>query len=202
MALLVRKVLVLVAMEQEARPFIERHALVPTPGWVDDRLPFKAFKGFVTLRKASKGKAGAGAADKDGGLEKGSRGGLRGSEGLGDLEVILVWAGKDERFKVNNVATSAAVLSAFTAIKAFKPDLVVSSGTAGGFQAVGGRIGDVYLSTKCVFHSRRIPSLRANSTASVNEEYGVGHFRSPPLNGLAGAAGLKQGVVSTSDRCA
>lgn len=31
------------------------------------------------------------------------------------------------------------------------------------------------------------------------EEYGFGHFRSPPLSGLALAAGLKQGVVSTSD---
>lgn len=31
------------------------------------------------------------------------------------------------------------------------------------------------------------------------EEYGFGHFRSPPLMKLAHEAGLKLGVVSTSD---
>ena len=47
---------------------------------------------------------------------------------------------------------------------------------------------------RCVFHSRRIPV-----SDGTLEEYGFGHFRSPPLSGLAAAAGLKQGVVSTSD---
>ena len=62
---------------------------------------------------------------------------------------------------------------------------------------------DVFLSTKCVFHARRIPeasrSEKSNPNVVVLEEYGFGHFRSPNLVGLAHAAKLKQGVVATSD---
>ena len=59
------------------------------------------------------------------------------------------------------------------------------------------------MSTKCVFHARRIPepskTKHSNPNCVVLEEYGFGHFRSPNLIGLAHAAGLKQGVVTTSD---
>ena len=59
------------------------------------------------------------------------------------------------------------------------------------------------MSTKCVFHARRIPepsrSGESNPNVVVLEEYGFGHFRSPNLIGLAHAAKLKQGVVTTSD---
>ena len=58
---------------------------------------------------------------------------------------------------------------------------------------MGGKIADVYISTKSVFHSRRIPS------GNDYEEYGFGHFRSPMLDKLAREAGVKQGVVTTSD---
>ena len=74
------------------------------------------------------------------------------------------------------------------------PDLVISAGTAGGFRSSTACIGDVFVSSKCIFHSRRIPAARG-----VYEEYGFGHFRSPPLAGLARQCGLKIGVVSTSD---
>ena len=53
-----------------------------------------------------------------------------------------------------------------------------------------------FLSSKCVFHSRRIPGASGDGEL---EESGFGHYRSPPLLGLARAAGLKLGVVSTSD---
>ena len=83
------------------------------------------------------------------------------------------------------------------------PDLVLSVGTAGGFAQRGATIGDVFLSTKCVFHARRIPEAsrteKPNPNVVVLEEYGFGHFRSPNLVGLAHAANLKQGVVTTSD---
>ena len=107
----------------------------------------------------------------------------------------VVWCGHDERFGVNNVATTAAAVSAYGAVAAFgKPDLMISAGTAGGFGQRGAAVGDVFLSTKCVFHSRRIPV-----SGGTLEEYGFGHFRSPPLGGVAAAARLKQGVVTTSD---
>ena len=111
----------------------------------------------------------------------------------------LVWMGRDPRFGgVNNVATTAAAVATYAAIAAFGAhDLVVSAGTAGGFRAVGAAVGDVYLSSKCVFHSRRIPT--DGGGADNYEEYGFGHYRSPQLGALASSAGLKVGVISTSD---
>ena len=96
---------------------------------------------------------------------------------------------------MNNVATTAAGITTYAAVQGFSPDMVISAGTAGGFKEKGASIGDVYLSTKCVFHSRRIPEGDQGDL----EEYGFGHYRSPVLDGLATEAGLKQGVVSTSD---
>lgn len=110
-------------------------------------------------------------------------------------------------------------MSTYAAISVFKPDLVISAGTAGGFSELGAGIGDVYISTKCVFHNRLIPiavssSLGTSGADEVEtplgnetadhlplagegrrkqplspkhklfEEYGFGHFRSPPLLGL------------------
>jgi nucleoside phosphorylase len=42
------------------------------------------------------------------------------------------------------------------ALQAFKPDLLISAGTAGGFKARGGEIGDVYISKAVMHHDRRI----------------------------------------------
>ena len=113
---------------------------------------------------------------------------------VGGMNVKLVWAGHDKRYKVNNVATTASTLSCYIAFEDFKPDLIISAGTAGGFKSAGGEIADVYLSSKCVFHSRRIPDSDTGYS-----EYGFGHYRSPPLELLANEAQCKIGVISTSD---
>jgi 5'-methylthioadenosine nucleosidase len=42
-------------------------------------------------------------------------------------------------------------------LQAFKPDLLISAGTAGGFKAQGGAIGNVYISKAVMHHDRRIP---------------------------------------------
>ena len=156
----IERVVILMAMEEEAHPFILKHnlKLIQNPPW-NSQLPFVAYKGMV-----------------------------------GRMEVILVWAGHDKRYKVINVATTASTVSCYVSIEAFKPDIVISAGTAGGFKSAGGEIADVYLSSKCVFHSRRIP----NSDIGYCE-YGFGHFRSPPLELLAKQAKCKIGVISTSD---
>jgi 5'-methylthioadenosine nucleosidase len=165
----VKTVVILMAMRQEAEPFIERHGLkqIRIPG-MDQKLPFVAYEGRLF---------------QGDGAEEG-------------LQVYLVWTGNDKRFgrDVNNVATTASTLSAYVSIQAFRPNLLLSCGTAGGFKCFGGKIGDVYVSSKCVFHSRRIP-------ASGNEymEYSYGHYRSPPVPLLAKKTGCKIGVVSTSD---
>lgn len=117
-----------------------------------------------------------------------------------DIKINLVWNGKCKIHNVNHVATTAAGVSTYAAIAHFEPDLVISSGTAGGFSELGASIGDVYISTKCVFHSRRIPVSTnykpSNKSAALFEEYGFGHFRSPPLNRLVNKTLIKQGVIS------
>ena len=156
----INNIVILMAMEQEAAPFIKQHnlKLIKHPPW-NSNLPFVAYEGVV-----------------------------------GGMNVKLVWAGHDKRYKVNNVATTASTLSCYIAFEAFKPDLIISAGTAGGFKSAGGEIADVYLSSKCVFHSRRIPDSDTGYS-----EYGFGHYRSPPLELLANEAQCKIGVISTSD---
>ena len=97
----VQRVVVLVAMEQEAAPFVREHALkrVKSPPW-PAALPLVAFSGMIEAR--------------------------------GGMEVVLVWAGQDKRFKVNNVGMTAAAVSAYASVLAFQPDLVISAGTGGG----------------------------------------------------------------------
>ena len=43
------------------------------------------------------------------------------------------------------------------AINAFKPDIIINAGTAGGFARVNGQIGDVYVCNHFTHHDRRIP---------------------------------------------
>ena len=83
-----------------------------------------------------------------------------------------------------------AIRSQFT----HDPLLTIRHSYLWGFRSGGAQIGDVYLSTKCVFHARRIPEMNGHLS-----EYGYGHYRSPPLGRLVAQLDLKQGVLSTSD---
>ena len=160
----VRRVLIVVAMEQEVQPLVEHFGLPRLAHPFLAGSPMVAWGGTLPDRQ---------------------------------LELHIVWCGMDARYGNNNVGTAAAAVSTYASCAAFgAPDLVLSVGTAGGFSAHGAQIGDVFLSTKCVFHSRRIPGASGDGEL---EESGFGHYRSPPLLGLARAAGLKLGVVSTSD---
>lgn len=51
------------------------------------------------------------------------------------LQVHVVWNGKDRDTGVDNVGTVPASLSTYLAVLAFKPDIVISAGTSGGFKA-------------------------------------------------------------------
>jgi 5'-methylthioadenosine nucleosidase len=66
-------------------------------------------------------------------------------------------AGKCQVHGVDNVGTVPAAVTAYLAVHEFKPDLVISVGTAGGFKAKGAAIGDVFLATAFANHDRRIP---------------------------------------------
>eukprot|EP00602_Paraphysomonas_sp_CaronLab_P002234 CAMPEP_0185029264 /NCGR_PEP_ID=MMETSP1103-20130426/15459_1 /TAXON_ID=36769 /ORGANISM="Paraphysomonas bandaiensis, Strain Caron Lab Isolate" /LENGTH=271 /DNA_ID=CAMNT_0027563939 /DNA_START=58 /DNA_END=870 /DNA_ORIENTATION=+ len=167
----VRSVVLIVAMQQEAMPFIERHSLVEcAPSPFQPGSPMVAYTGTIECMSG------------------------------GAIRIHLIWNGRCKIHNVNHVATTAAGVSTYAAISSFHPDLVISAGTAGGFGELGAHVGDVYLSTKCIFHGRRIPiSLKERSHQRYLEEYGFGHFRCPPMSRLAKITGLKQGVVSSSD---
>lgn len=107
--------------------------------------------------------------------------------------VVVAIAGAHPRFKVDSIGTVPAVLLAHTLINRFKVTRLINAGTAGGFEARGGAIGDVYLGAEAVvFHDRRVP-------LDGFEAMGRGHFPVDADAGLARSLGLKLGVVSTGD---
>jgi 5'-methylthioadenosine nucleosidase len=74
-----------------------------------------------------------------------------------DLDVIVVMNGVHPIHGVTSVGTAAAAVTAHAALQRYQPDLVLNAGTAGGFRAQGGAIGDVYVATAVANHDRRIP---------------------------------------------
>jgi nucleoside phosphorylase len=76
------------------------------------------------------------------------------------LAVTVVVNGTDAVFKTANVGTVAAALTAHAVCDRLKPDLLISAGTAGGFKARGGAIGDVYVTSESVNHDRRCGAPR------------------------------------------
>jgi len=111
----------------------------------------------------------------------------------GGFRTIIGVAGVDPRFKVDSIGTQPATILADTIATHFKPDLLISAGTAGGFLKAGAAIGQVYLGAPHVaFHSRRIqiPGM---------EEMGRGNYPTADVRALARALGLQTAIVSTGD---
>jgi len=112
---------------------------------------------------------------------------------IGSTEVTLTLSGKDAVHGVDLVATQPAVLAAFLTIEHLNPDLVINAGTAGGFQAMGAEIGDVYLGCDSVFfHDRRIPIDGFDS-------YGVGEYVCAAFSNMAVGKGIKVGRISSGN---
>ena len=55
------------------------------------------------------------------------------------------------------VGCEAASVATLAAIQRLHPDIIVNSGTCGGFQAKGAEIAKVYIGNACMFHDRRVP---------------------------------------------
>ena len=109
----------------------------------------------------------------------------------GAATVVVAVNGIDARFGIDGVGPEPAVMNTIAAIDRFRPDLVVSAGTAGGWQARGGAIGKVYLSyPHVVRHDRRIDIDRFR-------EYGVGSFPVVPMRAVAADIDAEPGVVTT-----
>jgi 5'-methylthioadenosine nucleosidase len=102
---------------------------------------------------------------------------------VGNITVHLAHNGKCDKFLVDKVGTNAATLTTYLAIGAFKPDLVMSVGTAGGFQSKGATVATIFVSTALQNHDRRIP-LPGFSV------FGVGREDSHPAEALVKALGV------------
>ncbi|KAI8533105.1 hypothetical protein RHMOL_Rhmol11G0270100 [Rhododendron molle] len=84
-----------------------------------------------------------------------------------ELDISIVWPGKDTVLGVDSVGTIPASLVTYVSIQALKPDLVINAGTAGGFKAKGATVGDTFLVSHVAFRDRRIP-------IPVFDLYGIG----------------------------
>ncbi|KAK4562422.1 hypothetical protein RGQ29_005060 [Quercus rubra] len=109
-----------------------------------------------------------------------------------DLNINLIWPGKDSTLGVDSVGTISASLVTYASIQALKPDLIINAGTAGGFKAKGAVVGDVFLAADCAFHDRRIP-------IPVFDMYGVGLRQAHSTPNLVKELNLKVGKLSTGD---
>jgi nucleoside phosphorylase len=108
-------------------------------------------------------------------------------------EIRVAINGRDRRFGVDSIGTEAAALTTYSTITSFRPDLVISAGTAGGWQRCGGEVGDVYVSDgQIVHHDRRI--ALEGFTA-----YGIGAYPVVNARTMAKSLDLKTGVVTTSN---
>ncbi|KAM7257808.1 hypothetical protein ACFE04_013549 [Oxalis oulophora] len=111
-----------------------------------------------------------------------------------DLNVNIIWPGKDSTLGVDSVGTVSSSLVTYAAIQELQPDLIINAGTAGGFKAKGASIGDVFIVSEVAFHDRRIP-------IPVFDLYGVGLRQTHPTPNLLNDSKfkLKVGKLSTGD---
>ncbi|KAM7470899.1 hypothetical protein LguiA_009082 [Lonicera macranthoides] len=109
-----------------------------------------------------------------------------------DLNINIIWPGKDTALGVDSVGTVSASLVTYASIQALQPDLIINAGTAGGFKAKGACIGDVFLASEVAFHDRRIP-------IPVFDLYGVGLRRVCSSPNILKELNLKVGKLSTGD---
>ncbi|KAL7002598.1 Mutanase [Sarracenia purpurea var. burkii] len=109
-----------------------------------------------------------------------------------DLNINIIWPGKDTVLGVDNVGTISAALVTYASVQALQPDLIINAGTAGSFKAKGASVGDIFLASDVAFHDRRIP-------IPVFDMYGVGLRQAFSTPNLLKTLNLKVGKLSTGD---
>ena len=108
--------------------------------------------------------------------------------------LLIAIAGLDPKYQVDSIGTLSAGILTQELLRQYRPQLLINAGTAGGFHAQGGAIGDVYLGqSPVVFHDRRI-ALPGNYP-----RYGEGHRNVLFDPHVAKSLGLKSGIVSSGD---
>ena len=112
---------------------------------------------------------------------------------LDGLTVRVAVNGADRRFGADSIGTIPAALTTHAAIESWRPDLVVSAGTAGAWERQRSSVGDVFMAwDRFVFHDHRI-DLPAFSKIAT------GDIAAADLRHVAGPLGFKLGVVTTGD---
>ena len=90
------------------------------------------------------------------------------------------------------VGCEAASMATLAAIERLHPDLVINSGTCGGFHSRGADIAKVYIGNACMFHDRRVPG---------DDQWGTQALGNYPVwegaEALAGQLHLPMGKVTT-----
>lgn len=109
------------------------------------------------------------------------------------LQVSVTVLGKDPRYGMDNIGTEVAAVAAYATLGFFKPDVLISAGTAGSFAKLGASIGKVYLSQSAFyFHDHRIP-------IAGWDRYGEGAYPSVDTRALTKRLGLENGDVSSGN---
>jgi nucleoside phosphorylase len=157
------KIALIMAMRAEAQPLIDALELDMVPNW------FPAAGGSTPYRRNEQRESELGA------------------------EILLVHVGQCPRFGVDNIGTQPATLATYFAVSQFRPDLVLSVGTCGGFRRRGANVGDVYLADEAIiFHDRRIdlPGF---------DRYGLGNYKPARIQHHANGIGAKLAIVSSGN---
>lgn len=74
---------------------------------------------------------------------------------VGESELCVVQNGRDHDRDL--IGCEAAAVTTLAAIERLHPDIVVCSGTCGGWKRYGAEVGKVYLGSGVMFHDRRVP---------------------------------------------
>jgi 5'-methylthioadenosine nucleosidase len=121
------RVVVIMALDSEARPVIDQLGLQRVPV-NNEGLPLEDYRGQIEDQKTHR-----------------------------KTTVDVLVNGRDPLYGVNSVGTEPSVLTTHWAIRHLQPDLVFNAGTAGAFQSKGSDIGDVYIGSDTRYHDHRIP---------------------------------------------
>lgn len=90
------------------------------------------------------------------------------------------------------VGCEAASIATLSAIQRLNPDVIINSGTCGGFKSNGADIAEVFIGNKAMFHDRRVPGDDAWGTQSIGN-YSVWEGS----EAMAKELGFKMGKVTT-----
>lgn len=110
-----------------------------------------------------------------------------------DGRINIVINGVDPLHGVDSIGTTAGALTAAAAIERFAPRWVVSAGTAGGFAARGGHVGQVILSDGPIIHHDRRVALDGYA------QFARGDYPTADLSAEAADLGFTLGPCSSGD---